>query len=273
VSASGGRIKPIHEEEAEEELAHLPQEILEQVPEEILEHQHAFGKSAHLDLDDEETGEDRDAHFGEEEREKAFKRGPLYREASSHFEDDDDDSDEVEEAPAVQSRAVAFEADDEDDDADEHTAEDARQEFAHTAVRAEVSEPEDFHAAPHHFEEAADVEDVEEEPAPEVKMPETPFETEIDPVTGIYRLKVRPNQASMNSDMDAGTAGTAMATHPAPTNDQIIEQAAHNAADWIHRPQEDTARSIELSENAHQELVWQAPESQSHTTPGDEREE
>jgi hypothetical protein len=272
VSASGGRIKPIMEDEAEEELSHLPQEILEQVPEEILEHQHAFGKSAHLDLDDEETGEDRDAHFGEEEREKAFKRGPLYREASTDFEDDE--SDDVEEAPAPQSRAAAFEADDDDDDdADAHTAHDAREEFAHTAVRAEVLEPEAFHEAPHHFEEAAEAPEVEEEPLPEVKMPETPFETEIDPVTGIYRLKVRPNQASMNSDMDAGTAGTAMATHPAPTNDQIIEQAAHNAADWIHRPQDDTARSVELSENAHQELVWQAPESQSHGSPTDEREE
>src|SRR5262249_25519804 len=145
VTAGGGRIRPIVEEEAEEELpADLPEDIMQQVPDEILEHQHAFGKTTHLNLEDsaEEEEEDRDRHFGEEQRETAFSRAPLYREPASRFVDDeaDDEEETVEIFETTESTRL--------DAAEEDTVETAREQFAHAATRAVAEEPEDFESEP-----------------------------------------------------------------------------------------------------------------------------
>src|SRR5262249_53289790 len=69
-------------------------DILEQVPDELLEHQHAFGKTGHVDLGDENEeelgGAGRDLHFGEETRESAYNRGPLYAARHEEFDDSDE---------------------------------------------------------------------------------------------------------------------------------------------------------------------------------------
>jgi Rne/Rng family ribonuclease len=263
VTASGGRIKPIveHEHEHEDDVdTHVSEEILNQVPDEILEHQHAFGKSAHIDLDEEGEEGDRDAHFGEEQREKAYTRAPLYRDDSRRFEREAsrrrDQKDDFEDEPAHKPSSRHH-----DEEDDEHKPEDAHASFAHTAhLVGHHDEPADFHDVPHHQDaehkgvygsggrEPAIPEEEPYEVEPP-KMPETPFETEIDPVTGIYRLKVRPNQASMNSSMDAGTAGTAMAT------------AEHPAGDW-HHSQEESAQASE-TESTQQSDWWTKKENES----------
>ncbi|HEY9791535.1 MAG TPA: Rne/Rng family ribonuclease [Candidatus Obscuribacterales bacterium] len=266
VTAGGGRIRQIVEEEAPEEEAHdVPEDILQQVPDEILEHQHAFGKSAHLNLEENEDDEDRDrdAHFGEEQRESAFTRAPLYREPTGRFEaeeaDDEDDEEDDDEDEETVEIFEASEVEEAEEEVEQEAMEEAREQFAHTASRAGSDEPAYFASEPE-IEEAEAIEEV-----PELKMPESQYETEVDPVTGIFRLKARPNNASMTSALDAGTAGTAMATaEPGRSAEQIIENAVHKAADWKHHQPEETAGTVELSETAHQELVWQSPDNETH---------
>lgn len=206
-TASGGRIKPIVAPEVpeEEDFSAVPEDILEQVPEELLEHQHAFGKTAHVDLGEDDAP---DAHFGEEMREAAFQRGPLYAEPSDLL-GEEEEGDEEEVAPVSirgeasrrpgppQRFGVEFEADVEEEDAEESPR--ARVEEI-TARPVDEEEEEGFNEAVD-TSEAVDAvstveldEEAQAEPEPEVELPPSPFETEIDPVTGIYRLKAREPQ-------------------------------------------------------------------------------
>lgn len=243
-TASGGRIKPIVAPEPDadvdvdidedEEFSAVPEDILDQVPEELLEHQRAFGKTTHVDLGDEgEDAEDTTAHFGEEQREAAYTRGPLYAEPADDFEEDDE---EEAEAPAAPKRfGVNFDADEDEGEEENEPAPITE------AEPAGYSETVDTNVA-------AEVEDVEE--IPEVSLPESPFETEIDPVTGIYRLKARPQA---DSDEQYGDNGTI----------EQVEAQAH----W-HQQQVETAESIELSTAAHPDTItlqqYQQEEQQQH---------
>lgn len=257
VTASGGRIKPIVEEELDEpaaeedEMTHVPEEILSQVPDDILDHQQGFSKQTHLDLDDEDESHEttQGRRFAEQQREKSFGRAPYYGEREDDFE---------ERAQAESPRAEKFEA--------------AAHEQTQPQLSSNIFEDEDFEseepaataqAAPEPFEDETEV----DEQAPPPHVPDSPYETEIDPDTGIYRLKPRgSNQASLHSILDAGTAGTATATaefhleHTFET--QEAEKASHSAHDWTHSKPIEKAESIELSENAHPELVWQTKEQE-----------
>lgn len=300
-TASSGRVKQMVEDE--DPIIEISEEILQQVPDEILEHQHAFGKTAHIKLDDEdvEDGEDESTskHFGEETREAAFKRAPLYRENSGSFEsadddDDDDEDDEDDEDLAVEriSVKVADEVDDEDDedededddegdDTDDDDDDDEVEVRTHTKTHhQEVDEPETFHQTP--ITQEVDVEVVEEiESYPEPQAPVSPFETEIDPVTGIYRLKARQNEASLESSSDYGTSGLATATQEHPHDqhhhaDQE-DQLAPATQEWEHTAPVHTAETVELNAapTHEQQTIWSATEhsSEQQTNENNENDE
>jgi Rne/Rng family ribonuclease len=258
-TASGGRIKPIMAPEIEaeapddeEEFSAVPEDILAQVPEELLEHPRAFGKTAgHVDLG-EEGGHDEDsadAHFGEESRESAFKRAPLYAEPEDSFDDDDDDDDDEEEQTPVmpvrneasrrpgppQRFGLEFDADLDDDDDAPAAVEEVRPTPIHMPEEGRYNEAADTSEA---IDVEAAVELEPEEPQPEIELPPSPFETEIDPVTGIYRLKARSPQQE--------------------EEDRLREEAAASVA---------TADSIELSTSAHADsMTWHQATETEHGT-------
>lgn len=265
-SVGGGRIKPIvapePEIDDEEEFSAVPEDILEQVPEELLEHQRAFGKTAHVDLgDDDDTDDDStDKHFGEEQREQAYKRAPLYSEPTDTLETDDDEAldeeDDVVEAevkpqppqPLSWNFDEDADVDDDDDDDDEDEA---------PPVSAQASRYGQQPRQMEIFEQAEDAEEI-----PEVTLPESPFEAEIDPVTGIYRLKVKTPQ------QEAEDAAAAAAAQFVDQPHDVIEPQAH----W-HEPHVETAESIELSTSAHADaLVWTESQHDQQQQEGSQNE-
>ena len=183
VSANGGRIQPSVQDfepeiEADEDVTEeidVPVEILDQMPEELLGA--AFGAG-----------------------EPGFGGRSKYPHAEEENEDDGEESeDEAEETPLVQvaysqpqSSPQSFQTEetDEDDEADD------------TPV---FEEPEVITAVAESIEEFVEAEDEPEllvqsaAPLPEA---ESDFETEIDPVTGIYRLKPK-DKAEEGSEYSA----------------------------------------------------------------------
>lgn len=286
-TASGGRIKPIMatetvvDTEEEELFSAVPEDILSQVPEELLEHPRAFGKTTLVDLGDDDDEEElgTSAHFGEEKREEAYKRTPLYSEPAAGFDeddeedlDDDDEDDDDEEDVVVQPvrqqppQRFGADFDIDDDDEDEKPVAASRvaaSTFTYGAPIAEA-EPVGYSETSPPAQEPEDAEEV-----PEVVLPESPYETEIDPVTGIYRLKVRTPAEQQELDLaqqkhgaegdDASRVGEGLDA----SRGEHIE--AH--AQW-NQPQVETADSIELSTSAHGEAltpVWQQEETKETT--------
>lgn len=256
-TASGGRIKPIIVDEPEEDLddeeefSAVPEDIMEQVPEELLEHQRAFGKTTHVDLgEDEDIDEEApDAHFGEEQREQAYKRAPLYAESSDAFETDEEEKQVLASMKRPQAPRQFGNFDDEGDDEPEQKpatrsyGSESAQAFNYSAPTAEA-EPVGYSEVID-ADVSAEAEDVEE--IPEVELPESAFETEIDPVTGIYRLKAKPAQQEQTMEQQVA--------------ESVIEEIEPHA-NW-HEPQIERAESIELSTAAHPEtIVWQQSEQQ-----------
>jgi ribonuclease E len=299
VSASSGRIKPIVEEEAEEpeedELTQVPEEILSQVPDEILDRGHGFGSAEHLEVEEEEERSGRQrGRFGDEERSDR-QRGRFGDEERSdrqrgRFSDEERSErprgrfrdEERSERPrgrfGDEDRSKSFSRDsyftEHEDEVEERPAAQPAQPQTHSNVfEDEEFEAEESAAAHSESEHFGDESDVEEQAEP-AKMPESAYETEVDPNTGIYRLKPRtPNQAGLHSILDAGTSGTATATAQLHLENTFespeTEQAVHQAHDWSHSKPSEKAETIELSENAHPSLVWQEKESEEDSSGSD----
>ena len=287
VTASSGRIKPIMveaEEGEEEDLMHVSEEILSQVPEELLTHQHAFGKQGSLDLHDHESEiEDRSAHFGEQNREDAFNRGPLYSAKHTDFHADDEDDEPVSSVTVEQTIEIFEEM---------HETPQYRREERPPAVS--YAQPSIIDA-----DSADDVDDEDDDIEVDAELvatpaPESPFETEIDPVTGIYRLKVKPNQEASFESAGDNTASSSTATatwdmqhshehdhehgghqhgeehtHEHQHEGRHSQAEEHDLAAADYQPHTEpiqTADSIDLSgvpqENA---IVWQTPDEQHNT--------
>lgn len=261
-TVGGGRIKPTLIEaidEIVEDLESLPEEILSQVPEELLAHQHAFGKVAHVSLDDNDDEEEirggRDRHFGEETRENAYNRGPLYSARHEDFEESEpvsrkavDTAVTIEEEavkPSTSGRQLTLDLDDDDEEevVVAKVVAKAAPTYAREPVQATYSAPEVIDA-----EEAEEVEEV-----PELEIPESPFETEIDPVTGIYRLKAKPQQQAENgSESSSNSYGTATATQEQPAHEHHEQRDNYNqfgdTAQQTDAHQEfGTANTVELA--------------------------
>ncbi|CAN5573820.1 hypothetical protein BH10CYA1_BH10CYA1_21790 [soil metagenome] len=209
-SAHNGRIMPTVDESEAEEYSDVPEEILDQMPDDLLvdpatrELKGGVKRAPYgseLETDDDETDQ---LHF-EVQNEDFAPKANLFEESFSDGDDDDDDEDEEEstslsenitavehvfndmgsrprpEAPAEQVAVEVEEvhqrqADHEHSDHDSH---DHVEQIAPTAPDATVE------AASH-----GDVE-VEVEDDPVSFADSSPFATEYDPVTGTYRLKAR----------------------------------------------------------------------------------
>ncbi len=268
-TASGGRVKPIVADLEEEDFSAVPEEILAQVPEELLEHPRAFGKTAHVDLGDEESDDEPgDAHFGEEQREEAYKRAPLYSEPTDRLAGDDDSGFDESKRPQPPQRFGA----DFDDDADDFEVDEIAEEIAPVPVPKASSysynapEPDTqsvAYNAPVDVEATVlEAEDVEE--IPEVELPESPFEAEVDPVTGIYRLKIKTPQQE-EEDRQAAL----LAERGQPQQMQLSIEQIEPEAHW-HQLTVETAESIELSTSAHDSLVFTQADTQPETNASPE---
>ena len=191
VSATGQRLQPTVQdfepaqegvaEEAEEEHADVPHDILEQMPDELLESPNPTSdRGARKSFSDHEDEGDH-----EEEETSARSSQPSYSstrtsaspqrasysdvQVKTNFDDADDDEDE-------------------DDDEPEFTTETTTS-ISISDLEDEESEDDKDAASPEAVVEAQVVEPtVTVEATP---LPESDFETEVDPVTGIYRLKLK----------------------------------------------------------------------------------
>ncbi len=176
-SAGAGRIQQtVQEFDPEEEvesLDELPEDILAQVPEELLEEALPSGrKFIHEDLDDDD-----------EDEEEVPAAAPLLSPARDYDDDDDDDDD--------------------DDEFIDVIAEESEPELVHVEpVMEEVEREIEVSIAATIVDAAVEIvsETVEVIPIPEptpeplpepLPEPESDYETEVDPVTGIYRLKAK----------------------------------------------------------------------------------
>lgn len=147
------------DEEVTEEID-VPVEILDQMPEELLGgfNENDFGGSRKFQNNDDEDGDN------DSEEEIVIQTSVSPRQApSSLVEDEDDDEDDDDDEPVFEKATVVLPV--EEDSV-----------IAATEVEPETTDDDVV---------TASVQQISE-PAP---LPESDFETEIDPVTGIYRLK------------------------------------------------------------------------------------
>lgn len=200
VSATGQRLQPTVQdfepsEEAivEEEIAEVPEDILEQMPDELLEPPSAVAERStrkSYPLGDEDEGEDEEsaAAASHSAAPSYSNRTPASPQRASYS--------------TVQARTNFDESDDDDDDDDD---EEDTEFVAETSSSISISDLEDEESEGENegnFAEAA-VEVQVVEPTVTVEatpLPESDFETEVDPVTGIYRLKPKDKNDSPQSE-------------------------------------------------------------------------
>jgi Rne/Rng family ribonuclease len=188
VSAGGGRVKPTIVETADEEeaelLAEVPEEILQQMPDDILKQERTFSKGNFAPGEDEEE----DVEIEEEQAQGGANRTQARGNANKMMAEypplgeqlDEDEEEEFEEIEPV-AAAVMDNRFDEDEEDEEEDIE---------------SEPELAPSAPIYGAVVEDeLEEVTVEEVTPLPEPESPFETEIDPVTGVYRLKPKPEKS------------------------------------------------------------------------------
>jgi ribonuclease E len=298
-SASNGRITPTVEAEPEEDaLAFVPEDILEQMPDDLL---HGKVDSAPFKKYSDNDDEDDDQEDSTEAVATAY---PSKREnfapgksffTDSHDLGDDEDSElesslsksisEVAEvfqdmgnrnsvnASHLESRvhqAETFEAEIEDVDVlSYHPANKAEapveahkhgeHENGHDHENSHEHEHnhEHEHAHDHSYAHESDDEDDEEaavqEPTPPAPEVESPYETELDPVTGIYRLKIKAPTQAISSEFQQSSDHTA---------EQLIENVVAEFAGGAH-----VEKSEEQEEWQNKQLtipVYGTAENQKH---------
>jgi ribonuclease E len=217
-SASNGRITPTVEVEPEEDaLAFVPEEILEQMPDDLLQanvkiDSEPFKKYADDEDDEHDTDDAPEAvATAYPSKRENFAPGKSYFSESHDISDDEDSELESSLSKSISEVAEVFQdmgnrnsvnatlqaeaqglvtesVEDEIEDVDVVSYHPSEQEEAHRGATHEAEAEVEAHGA-----EAADEADeleIQEEvpPTPEV---ESPYETELDPVTGVYRLKIK----------------------------------------------------------------------------------
>ena len=194
-TASNGRIMPTVEAEPEEDaLSFVPEDILEQMPDDLLQSKDApaaFNKYSSHEEEDET----------EENDEPAVQAQPK----QAHFAADkpffgNDDSDESELANSLSESISEVEQVYQDMGARRQSAASEVEETDSIAPQIEV---EDVVTLASHPAEQAEIEsEVETEEKFEAPEVESPYETEVDPVTGVYRLKAKAPTASTSEESD-----------------------------------------------------------------------
>jgi Rne/Rng family ribonuclease len=195
-TAINGRVMPTMDDiqDFEETLAALPEHILEQMPDDLLVDKvpgkRGFSHDDEGELSDIDNEQEEEISFQPKSQIKDFEEEG---DEGSHQLSDDlsenisavarvfDEFDQSESRFGLRSQTSSF-------NAPSYEAPTALPEPA--PVYEEESEETDFESE-HGEEDAVAVEHHVEEAAPPLPEPESPFETEIDPVTGIYRLKAK----------------------------------------------------------------------------------
>ncbi len=193
-TAHNGRILPTVEETEEEDFSEVPEEILDQMPDDLLadpaERELKGGvKRAPYNNDAEsEEDEDNDQTQFDVQNEDFAPKANLFEES---FSDDDDDDDDDEEPSSLSENITAV----------EHVFNEMgtrqRSETPAEQIATETSEVRSYE-----HNQTEETEESVEEPMHAVTETEaedelvsfadsSPFQTEYDPVTGTYRLKAR----------------------------------------------------------------------------------
>lgn len=287
-TASGGRIKPImvEPEAAELDLEDLPEEILEQMPDDILQPgvpEKDFG-SRRLNMFDDEDETSESAAATQEEpyargasssdrdrggRDRGRDRGND-RDRGRGRDNDRGRRDFVEARPASVYTGDALDADEDDFEETPVAA------VINDAVEDDIDEVSPATSSPSAFstslyagDDLDDDEDEDEEEAVTDVMPmsESPFETEIDPVTGIYRLKAKQSateypQSAPDSQMNQQIEDAQELEAPpreqfAQSEEQFEDQPPElfQHSDSVH-----TASSIDLSGQPQETpIAWETP--------------
>ena len=253
-TASNGRIMPTVEAEPEEDaLAFVPEEILAQMPDDLLQgkdHSEQFKKYAAHDDEDEVDESDEVVATAYPKRENFAPERPFF---TAHDPLDTEDSEletslsksisEVEEVfqdmgsrKTSAPHTVSFEVLEEEPPEVEADIEDVVV-ISHQLVEQSDEEPE------------AEITEAEKVAAPEV---ESPYETELDPVTGVYRLKVKAPVSASLGEYNEGHAHTA--DH---TTDQMISHVAQEFAGTSHEQSEWQNRQLTIP-------VYGQPEQHGH---------
>lgn len=205
VSATGQRLQPTVQDfepsesadVVEEEISEVPEDILKQMPEELLDSQKAAsdrGSRKNFPLSDEDEGEDEVSQGSSEpsisssynNRTPASPQRapyPAIKSSSSYTADEDDSEDEDEdEEDFVAETTSSISISDLEDEETEDDSDDVENQ-AEAAVEVQVLEPS-----------------ITVEATPE---PESDFDTEVDPITGIYRLKPKDKIETSDSSESA----------------------------------------------------------------------
>jgi len=215
------------------------------------------GHASHLEMDEEE----------EVRRSGPAPRGSYYDGAAlAEDEDEEEEFVSVEPVPAAVGDEV-FDEEDEDEEEEEGEVNGGRgldtERFA-SSMYSQAEEEEAPIDDDDDDEEDQEITDV-------IPMAESPYETEIDPVTGIYRLKTRQNPspafAADERQYDTGYGATEGAMEVSPEGEISGENELIHHTEPIH-----TASSIDLSGNVHWESEEQAPTPENDWWKGSSEE-
>lgn len=273
-SAANGRIVPRVEEEAEaeetDESAYVPEEILQQMPDELLDDPRAAkggikrGAFAEPAEDEDEDVEENEEFTFEVNTQSFAPTGTLFEQNFSESEDSSTMHDNLEESiSAVEQVYQDMDARNRVTDADD---EEAAEEEVEVLSQPAVEEPVQAQLV-----ETPPVEEDLEEFASA-----SPYETEIDPVTGIYRLKIKTEQEGGSQAVSAvpvpdTESASSEAYTPSEVNaEQVVEHGQHH--DHGHDHQHEQEHSWGHSHGEHHAQHESSAEHENAETRSDEFE-
>lgn len=237
-SAANGRVMPAIEEEAPEqefdESAFVPEEILAQMPDDLLAGTRTGGKLATKRIDfDENEDENEDAEVDELSFE--VQNTQNFAPSSSVFTEGLIEDDESSAHEDLEESISAVEQVFQEMDARGRTVTEAP-ELAEEAEEVLISNAAPVVEAEASLKEV--VEEAEEEEDLVSFASSSPYETEYDPVTGVYRLKIKPNTQEAEAVQESSTSQQS----PSEPGQAPFEHS-----------------SVEPEELENRDLFWQAP--------------
>jgi Rne/Rng family ribonuclease len=234
-SAANGRVVPTVEEPVEpefDESAYVPEDILEQMPDELLmDDPRAMGKPSTKRgafLDTQEDDEDElEAAEGEEVPFSTESFAPAAGIFEEGFVEDEESASPMHEG--LEESISAVEEVYQDMGARSRVQEDEVEVVVITPQTATVEEP----PAPTLQEEVEEELDEQEDLVSFAST--SPYETEIDPVTGIYRLKIKPagQEGGEQSQGEHGHESHEHAHHDHANHDHEHSHEHHTHADHV----------------------------------------
>ena len=282
-TAMGGRVVPAVEVEEsqssfDDAMAYVPEEILDQVPDDLLDDKHskqalkhgAFNRAA--EGDDDEGGDEADVVEGEEVVELHTENfAPPSSLIEESLVEDDSPFHELDESISAVERVFnemgESSAAQDSDGASEYTNDETDHEHTETiiVVDTEAERPvltehsdsliEDEDSSSH----TPVIEEVEEEPA-----------TEIDPITGIYRLKPKAKPEEENSE----SGHTDLHSGDSNGSEESAFQSAFTTTNFNYEKPFESGAESESSEDQYTQLTLAVPSSdESHYEDNSEQQD